>query len=628
MWTYANLQDRVELNLQDTAGSIYDQGASGEIQEAMADSLRDVANYVKHIVRVVYQVESRGGSATATTTGSLVDTSNLQFVAGDVDKVVHNTTDDTWAVITGYTSTSVLTLSKDIMVSGETYYIYNKGCHASNQINIGDVTDHLWVDHLEYPVGTWREIEDIDGDILTFGIDSRYIDDSAETDSRVDVHVYFNKRHKVSQLTDLAAAVYLTAGYSAGDTSMLIDGLQSSGTIEEGQEFTIQYRKEIYTVTADATIATNAATISFYPGLEANVDDNDVLTLKLSTLDTMTEPVFCKYAAGAVMMSKAGLPIQEAQTAIVYLTTASNALLSMSAELTLAIEDIASGRTETDKGVDLITIYVNGALQSMDAEILKGVALVTTNAGGAIDSMDAEILKAVALVTTTAGDALDKMDDEIVKGVALVTTEAGVVIDKIDDEVKQAVDDLDTGRALISAMSPFGDVSARYLGYAQGDVASARGYHDEAQAFIEEARASADVARNYYTEAQAFMEEARAGITTATAYHGEAQAFFEEAQAGVNVARGYLMEAEGFIKEAQADEQLSSNYMALASHELSSAAQYMNQGVGYLRKVNTNLAVAGSWRLFEEKGSLMRNEAIRQLERMAKPQPAKSYSRN
>ncbi len=499
MQTYAQLQNKVELNLQDTAGSIYDQSAGGEIQEAIADSLRDVANYVKHIVRVVYQVESRGGSATATTTGSLVDTSNLQFVAGDVDKVVHNTTDDTWAVITGFTSTSVVTLSKDIMASGETYYIYNKGCHASNQINIGDVTDYLWVDHLEYPVGTWREIEDIDGDILTFGIDSAYIDDSAETASRVDVHVYFNKRHKVSQLTDLSATVYLVAGYSAGDTSMLIDGLQSSGTIKEGQEFTIQYRKELYTVTADATIATNAATISFYPGLEADVDDNDVLTLKLSTLDTMTEPVFCKYAAGTVMMGKASLPIQEAQRAIVYLTTASNSLFSMSAQLTLAVADIASGRTETDKGV------------------------------------------------------------------ALITTLAGAEMDKVTAEVLQAVDDLDTGRAAISTMSPFGDISARYIGYAQTDLATARGYADS---------------------------------------------------------------GEAFIKEAQADEQLSSNYMALASHEFSSAAQYMNQGVGYLRKINTNLAVAGSWRIFQEKGSLMRDEAIRQLERMANPQPAKPFSRN
>ncbi|KKN76894.1 hypothetical protein LCGC14_0365450 [marine sediment metagenome] len=544
--TYANLQDRIELNLQDTAGAIYDQGTDGEIQEAIADSLRDVANYVKHIVRVVYQVESRGGSATATTTGSLVDTSNLQFVAGDVDKVVHNTTDDTWAVITGYTSTSVVTLSKDIMASGETYYIYNKGCHASNQINIGDVTDYLWVDHLEYPVGTWREIEDIDGDILTFGINSRYIDDSAETASRIDVHVYFNKRHKVSQLTDLAAAVYLTAGYSAGDTSMLIDGLQSSGTIEEGQEFTIQYRKEIYTVTADATIATNVTSVYFYPGLEADVDNDTVMTLKLSTLDTMTEPVFCKYTAGAVMMSKAGLPIQEAQTAIAVLTTASTAIGNMTAIIDVAANPttglLYKGITESDRAVDLITAYAEGAIYKMDAEILKGVYLVTTEAGGAIY--------------------------------------------KIDAEVAQALDDLDTGRAAISTMSPFGDISARYLGYAQGDVANARGYHDEAQGYIEEARGSADVARNYMVEAQAY------------------------------------------IQQAQADEQLSSNYMALAAHELSSAAQYMNQGVGYLRRVNTNLAVAGGWRLFEEKGSLMRNEAIRQLERMAKPQPAKSFSRN
>ena len=496
--TYANLQDRIELNLQDAAGAVYDQGASGEIREAIKDCLREVANYVKHIVRVVYQVESRTGSATTTLASHLVDTSNLQFVAGDVDKVVHNITDDTFAVITAYTSTSDVTLSKDIMVSGEFYRIYNKGCHAQNQINIGDVTDYLWVDHLEYPVGTWREVEDIDGDILTFGIDLEHIDDSAETDSRVDVHIYFNKVHKVSQLTTLTGAVNLTAGYDAGDTSMVLDALQSSGTIEAGQEFAIQYRKEVYTITADATIASNAATISFYPGLEADVDDDAAITFKLSTLDTMLEPVFCKYTAGVVMMGKAGLPIQEAFNVIAVLATASTAIGNMSERITQALGDISDGRTEAGKVPELIK---------------------------------------------NAEDA----------------------IANVNREVDLALVDLDVGRTNIEKMSPYGDVSNRYREYAMG---------------------------------------------------------------GISTARGFLEEAQGHFRQSQADESVAGSFGVLGGRELTAASQYLNQAVGYMRQMTSQLSVAGSWKIFEEKGRLIRNEAVAQLERMANPQPAKSYSRN
>ena len=73
---------------------------------------------------------SQSGAATGTTANKLVDsagafTSNLQGY------IVYNTTDNTAATVTGVDSATELSLSADIMASGETYVLYadaNPGC--------------------------------------------------------------------------------------------------------------------------------------------------------------------------------------------------------------------------------------------------------------------------------------------------------------------------------------------------------------------------------------------------------------------------------------------------------------------------------------------------------------------
>jgi hypothetical protein len=68
-----------------------------------------------------FDVSKKSGTATATTANHLIDATLNPFVAGDVGRVVHNTTDDTYATITIFNSTSDVTLSANIMASGETY---------------------------------------------------------------------------------------------------------------------------------------------------------------------------------------------------------------------------------------------------------------------------------------------------------------------------------------------------------------------------------------------------------------------------------------------------------------------------------------------------------------------------
>jgi len=63
------------------------------------------------------------GSADGTVSGHLQDDANSQFTAAMVGYYVHNTTDNTFAIITAFTDAGDVTLSGDIMVSGETYEI-------------------------------------------------------------------------------------------------------------------------------------------------------------------------------------------------------------------------------------------------------------------------------------------------------------------------------------------------------------------------------------------------------------------------------------------------------------------------------------------------------------------------
>ncbi len=450
--TYATLKDDIEAKLQDASNAVF--SATVDLDPIIKNSLREVSRYVPYRALETFQVESRTGTATSTSTDNLVDATNAQFLSTDVGKVVYNSTDKTWAVILTYSSTTTVGISKDIFASGENYSIYNRGCKATNQVYIGDITDYLWVTKVEYPVGTRREVDSIDGDILTFGLDVAP-DDTALSDADKDVHVYFAKKHKVSQLTDLAGAVNNAGGYAAGSVSMAINGLQSSGTIEAGQEFTLASTRGTYTVTADATIGTNAATITFFPGLENAVEHAEVITFKLSTLTPFLESAFCKYAAAEAAISKASQPIQSTVNAIAVLTTVTTAIGAMTARIEAASKastgDIALGRAE------------------------------------------------------------------MAKAVALITTSAAAEIALINPEIDQALADLDSGRLLIST-NTWGDEAMKYANYAAHDVNNGRGYLTVAEGYIKQAQADEQLASVYMASASHELSAASQYLNQAVGY--------------------------------------------------------------------------------------------------------------
>jgi hypothetical protein len=355
--SYAQLQVKVSSFLQDAGLTIFDATELGHAEE---NEIKRLSDDRPALVDVIFQMESRYGTVSTTSTSNLTDTSKSQFVSGDAtnEKVVHNTIDDTWATISSYTSSSVLALNKDIFVSGDTYEIYNKRCKNKKQIYIGDMPAYLHVDSVEYPIGHRRNFKRISEDVIE--IDVNLVDDSNPTLSplgRVDVLVRFAMPQVLCQLTDLSGE--LSAGASAGATSISIDGMGSTEIIEVGEMFTLENHRSTYVVSAQVTTSGNAATVSFYPPLEAASSDNDDITFVKSTLKPDEESWLIRLIAARVALSHSTKSYAQVDTAITTLANAATAISAVAALISLATTagtgDIALARAATALGVTAIS---------------------------------------------------------------------------------------------------------------------------------------------------------------------------------------------------------------------------------------------------------------------------------
>ena len=320
---FSTLADDVEAILQDSSNALWTLTV---VVNELERAIREFSEYEPHVPLLTLELETRTGLDTAGTTGSLTDTTESQFVAGDVDKVIFNKTENTWTTVTAFTSTSVLVLSRDIMNDGDSYVMYNQDCFDPRQLYLGDIEDYVgpnWgVQAVEFPIRGWprryRSFE-IQNNILTILYD-RSIPDSKSTENLqariVDVNLWIARMHRVSRLTDLAGAVDLVAGYSRGDTLIHVDDLASAETIVADQEFTVAGLRGRYRLTADTVLASNEGDITFFPPLESALADNDVITFTPSTLNHSQERKVVDLAAGRAAISMGALLLQQANDAI------------------------------------------------------------------------------------------------------------------------------------------------------------------------------------------------------------------------------------------------------------------------------------------------------------------------
>lgn len=303
--TAATMIDLISQKLQDTGNATW---TDAEIILYLPEGLREISQKSPHMRMQEFLIESRRGTATSTVSGRLVDATNDQFVstAFDVGKIVYNNTDRTWAYIKTYVDSENVTISKNIMASGEGYRIYNKNCNHHKEIYLGEMPDWLWIDKIEFPtmldppnyvkwIQRGKDVIRLDTDIEP--------DNTKYSIARKQVWIYFALRHKLSQLTDLSVR---SVAAVEGATSIGLTQTQVSTTIEMGQEFTIANERGVYIITANATTsAGQTATIYFWPPLESSVDTNEVITFLPSTLTPKLEGIFAGLMVGKCLMHKA-----------------------------------------------------------------------------------------------------------------------------------------------------------------------------------------------------------------------------------------------------------------------------------------------------------------------------------
>lgn len=317
----AILVDDAETHLNDSANAVW---TAVEVQEFVTNATIELSRKDPFQKMEMMNLETRTGQATATTAGALVDATETQFVAADVNKVIFNTTTRTWAIVTAFVSSSQLTLSNDIMLITNDYLIFHQNCWNNRQLYLGDIEDYIGADRgifqLEFPISRLPAIYRtfvVRRDVLEMGIDYTPPDSDPGEVNQIEVILWYNARHFVSELTDLLGAA--DGAENALATTMDFKNLNGSEVIREGQEFTIAGIRGRYRVVTEATLAGGATTsngIEFWPPVESAISDNDVVTLLDSTLSPEQERIVSMLAAGRAAIDKGTLLLQQANDGI------------------------------------------------------------------------------------------------------------------------------------------------------------------------------------------------------------------------------------------------------------------------------------------------------------------------
>ena len=306
MRDYSAMTTLVRDKIQTTSTADF---SVAEVNNALSRALVEVSDYHPHVVPITFDMESRTGSDVTATASSLTDSVKKQFVSADAtnEKVVHNVTRNTRAVVLTVSSSSVVPLASNLMTADDDYAIYNKQCWNKRQVFIGDVPGYQGVDSVEFPVGQRRNYKIYD---RVLEIDTDNVPDSNSNTSVVSVPnnvqalVRFNHPQALPNLSDFKGTVAGTAA-TVGATTLASSSWQSAGTINIGTELTIENHRTTYIVAASAAIASNTASLEIYPGLEAPATSTWVITIRQTSLDMGDEEIVAKLAAGRLLEDKA-----------------------------------------------------------------------------------------------------------------------------------------------------------------------------------------------------------------------------------------------------------------------------------------------------------------------------------
>ncbi len=569
--SYANVLAEVLQYLQDSGAAIF---VTADTQYGIENELKHLSRYSPQAIDVIYKIESRTGTATSGT--SLTDTTKNQFVGGDAtyEKVVHNTTDHTWAVVLANSSTSVNTLSADIMDSGDKYAIYNKRCRNKKQIYIGDMPPYLSIKLVEYPIGIPRNYTRVSNDVIELEVYDSTIRDSDSTLtnlSQTEVLIKFAVPHTLCQMTDLVGAVHTARDLSTLPVSAVIAyGFKLTETCEVGDTFYIANHRSLYTCTEAITWsdATNGNVLYFYPELEAPVLQNDVITFNKSSLTPEEENYLIRLVSARACISKSTLYYQQVNTAITQCTDAATAIGDVAALIALATTvttgDIAKGRASTVLGATAVAALaaIIAKAETATTTVTAGsfvvgtiytiVSVGTTNFTliGASSSTVDVVFTATGVgtgdgtaVTSTGDIALGRAEvAKALDAILLANTEFDKIVAVTVGPTVLATSSLVSGLALVNTI-PIGGGAAEYMGQAASQIGLAQGHALAGQTYLQEASVDLNTAAGDFRSASLELDTTGAKAREATANFSNATSHFNAATVDIRAAGEKVNEA-------------------------------------------------------------------------------------
>jgi len=249
------------------------------------------------------------------------------------------------------------------------------------------------------------------------------------------------------------------------------------------------------------------------------------------------------------------------------------AIGSMTAELALAVSDLADSRT----GVGLQKTKIEIALDAIAARITASVGDLTSGRTYMAKGVDSELTTAISDITAARAEMVLAVAD--IKSqrdlVGDYDTASATSMGLMDAQIVLAVADIAAARTKVDTITPARTVS-NYAQTANGELNNASARLVEARAFLskgEEGNKYRALAATEIQSANAYMSEAIRLLQTSPA-----QLYGTYAARELQNANAYIAEARGFL----AEETFSQEDAALASRELQTAAGYLNQARGYL----------------------------------------------
>jgi hypothetical protein len=368
-------------------------------------------------------------------------------------------------------------------------------------------------------------------------------------------------------------SITTTAGFAAG-VSQITAQYVTDAILKAGQEFTIAGSRYKYRITS-VSVATNVATINFFPALDLTILTSTVVTPKLTTLTPALESLVVDLAAAKTAISKplSSMNVFMAEDYWTAIGTQITAIIGT--DIPAAISALGTGNGLIGANRTLATNAIGIALTRLG----QAVTDIGTGRGLSVFERNPIITAIGASVTqiTSATDALTSGNtlivdqrDEMLAAITLMTTATA-----------QARSDIASARTYFNKVN-VGNPDTEYLRSAETELGASLRDFDQARGFL-----------NDYSTSGTYRQQAASQLSVASERLAQARTYLELDQVTLNqytkTAGAEIQAAMAKLSEARANMEMDSTvgvYQNQAMSQLRVAGERLSVVQGYISRIN------------------------------------------